>query len=67
MVGEQSLRQYKMDRIIISIALQRAEQYEKQGNKEKADHFLNLAAQAEEVYDRIEKNGGLNEQFRSTR
>ena len=54
-----------MDKILVKIALQKAEAYEKQGNKAKAGYWLDLAEQVEGVYNRIEKNGSLNEKFRS--
>lgn len=41
-------------RILVEQALERAEEYEKQGNKERADYFLHLAEKAEEVYNKIE-------------
>jgi len=47
-------------RILVEIALQRAEEYEQQGNKERAQYFLELAEKAEEMYDKIER-GEKNE------
>lgn len=38
---------YKM---LVELALKKAEQYELEGNKAKAEHFLALAEKAEEAY-----------------
>ena len=40
---------YKM---LVELALKKAEQYELEGNKERAEHFLALAEKAEEAYKR---------------
>ena len=56
-----------MDKILVTIALQRAETYEEQGDKVKTEYWLELAEGAERVYNKIEKTGGLNENFRSNK
>lgn len=38
---------YKM---LVELALKKAEKYEKEGNKAKAEYFLGLAEKAEEAY-----------------
>lgn len=47
------------NRTLVDRALAKAEQYEKQGDKAKADHFFKLAEKADLVYDKIEKQKGL--------
>lgn len=43
-----------MKRTLVERALQKAEEYEKAGDKKKADYFFKLAERAEKVYDKIE-------------
>lgn len=40
---------YKM---LVELALKKAEKYEQEGNRKKAEHFLALAQKAEEAYKR---------------
>lgn len=53
-------------RILVEQALDKASEYEKQGNISQAEKFLALAERADKVYDKIEngeidilKTGGL--------
>ena len=40
---------YKM---LVELALKKAEKYEQEGNKERAEHFLALAEKADKAYER---------------
>lgn len=42
-------------RTLVDRALEKASKAEFEGNKERAEKFLKIAEQAEQVYDRIEK------------
>ncbi len=44
-----------MSRSLVDAALEKAGQYEKEGNKEETERFLRLAERAEEAYDRKEE------------
>ena len=48
-------------RILVEEALQKAEEYEKAGNKKKAIYFFELAERADKVYNKIEKDILKNE------
>ena len=43
-----------MRRTLVEQALDRAAEYEKAGNKERAEHFLKLAVEAEKIYSKRE-------------
>lgn len=48
---------FKDCRSLVNRALEKASQYEKEGNTERAEYFLGLAERSEEAYDRKEKGG----------
>ncbi len=44
-----------MARMLVEGFLEKASQYERTGNTEKAQHFLKLAERSEEAYDKKEE------------
>ena len=53
------MRTYKMRRTLVEQALDKASEYEKQGNIKQAEKFLALAERAEKVYNKLESPGDL--------
>ena len=54
MLYKKNGEEMQTNRTLVEKALQRAEEYEKQGNKKRANYFLDLAERADKVYDKLE-------------